>query len=68
MKENKKKQKDIIIEIMQEDEKLGLYPKGPGIKSRIQKFIDSIDETYTLILAYLIAIGLLLWWSTNVSL
>jgi hypothetical protein len=42
--------------------------KGLGLISRIQKFIDSIDEVYTLILAYLIAIGLLLWWSTNVSL
>jgi hypothetical protein len=42
--------------------------KGLGLISRIQKFIDSIDETYTLILAYLIAIGLLMWWSTNVSL
>jgi hypothetical protein len=42
--------------------------KGQGIISRIGKFIDSIDEIYTIILAYLIAIGLLVWWSTNVSL
>jgi hypothetical protein len=56
--ENKKKQKDIIIEMMQEDENLGLYQKGPGIISRIGKFIDSADPIYPLIVAYLLTIVL----------
>jgi hypothetical protein len=37
--------------------------KGPGIISRIRKFIDSKDEIIVLILAYLLTIGLSVAWS-----
>jgi hypothetical protein len=53
----KNKQKELIIEMMQEDEKLGLYQKGPGIIKSLVKFIDSaIPTEYILILAYLLTI------------
>jgi hypothetical protein len=42
--------------------------KRVGIISRIGKFIDSNKEIIGLLLAYILSIGLLLWWSTNVSL
>jgi hypothetical protein len=59
----KNKQKQLIIEMMQEDEKLGLYQKEMGIRSRIRKFIDSSDEIWVLIVAYLLTIGLSIAWS-----
>ena len=59
----KNKQKQLIIEMMQEDEKLGLYQKETGIRSRIRKFIDSSDEIWVLIVAYLLTIGLSIAWS-----
>jgi hypothetical protein len=42
--------------------------KGLGLISRIRKFIDSNKEIIGLLLAYILSIGLLLWWSVNVSL
>jgi hypothetical protein len=62
------KQKQLIIEMMQEDEKLGLYQKGTGIISRIGKFIDSNRELIVLLITYICAIGLLIILSMNVSL
>jgi hypothetical protein len=59
----KNKQKQLIIEMMQDDEKLGLYQKEMGIRSRIRKFIDSSDEIWVLIIAYLFTIGLSIAWS-----
>jgi hypothetical protein len=59
----KNKQKQLIIEMMQEDEKLGLYQKEMGIRSRIRKFIHSSDEIWVLIIAYLFTIGLSIAWS-----
>ena len=59
----KNKQKQLIIEMMQEDEKLGLYQKEMGIRSRIRKFIDSSDEIWVLIIAYILTIGLSIAWS-----
>jgi hypothetical protein len=49
----KDKQKQLIIEMMQEDEKLGIYQKRTGIISRIGKFIDSNREIIVLVITEL---------------